>query len=86
MSVALLLPTARRCVDCGQRTRWVHSAIGRPLLIDAEPSVKGDRMLVLDDGRWVAEYRRPDRAIALREGGAELYQVHSCPSYSRHAS
>lgn len=73
-----LLPTATRH-RCGQRVRWCHSPSGKPVCIDAEPAANGRVLLVLIDGRWVAETRRSYRAIALRNQGAELYRHHRCP-------
>lgn len=78
MSHATLLPTATRCRSCGRRTRWVYSPAGARACIDAEPHPQGVLVLVDDDGRWVAERRRPYRAEELRAEGHELYRHHTC--------
>jgi hypothetical protein len=76
---SLLLPTARRCTDCDERTRWAQTPTGRPVLIDAEPHPAGDLVLVLTGtGTWIAERRRGYRARALRESGHQLYRYHRC--------
>jgi hypothetical protein len=73
----LLLPTPTRH-RCGMRVRWCHSPSGRPVCLNAEPSPDGRVVLVLVDERWVAETRRPYRAIALRQQGLPLYAHHHC--------
>ena len=73
----VLLPTPRRC-GCGVRVRWVHGLDGGRRLIDAEPSREGYLMLVLTEGKWVAERRRGYRAKDLQAMGLELYRYHSC--------
>lgn len=78
MDTVLLLPTATGCASCGARIRWCYSPLGGRVPIDAEPQADGRLVLVLTDGRWVAETRRPNRAIALRSDGAELYRHHHC--------
>jgi hypothetical protein len=72
-----LLPTAIRH-SCGERVRWCHDASGGWVLVDAEPHPAGRVMLVLTPDGWVAETRRPYRAIALRTQGLELYHHHHC--------
>jgi hypothetical protein len=76
-AVPLMLPTVARCRRCNARVRWV-TCLGRPLPIDAEPSPDGRLVLELIDGEWVAQRRRPYRALALRMDGHQLYAAHTC--------
>jgi hypothetical protein len=79
MQTPTLLPTATRCTRCGARIRWCFTPSGGRTPISAEPDPKGTLLLVLMDEHWVAEARRPYRAIALRSDGHELYARHHCP-------
>jgi hypothetical protein len=47
--------------------------------IDAAPSRDGLIVLVHEQ-HWVGEFRRPYRAVALREAGEELFRPHRCLS------
>jgi hypothetical protein len=62
---------ALRCVTSGRR--------GLAVTIDAAPSRDGLIVLVHEQ-HWVGEFRRPYRAVALREAGEELFRPHRCLS------